>query len=545
MKRGFILILLYCILMIPAFAQQKQPAETETLRINTALVTLSVGVTDKQGQPLTNLKQADFAVYEDGQLQELDFFGAEDQPISFGLVLDRSQSMNEGGKLTNAVEAALAFLRAGNPQNEAFCLAFNETAGLLADFTSDYPKIGAGLSRLWGEGGTALYDAILAGLEKLASAKHRRRALIVITDGRDEHSQHKLSELIQRVQQNDAQIYAIGFYSLVEAEAYREEKPFVTLMDGTRVDNPRLVFKTLAAETGAETFFPKNAVELSGTIARIAASLRRQYTLAYYPSRQERDSRYRRLEVKVKNVGKQQIKTRQGYRLSEPLDPMAAEAPTTAKPPNPKPAPPTPTTTAPTATSATPAPPLLRETFDQPAPQWPQTDFAAVKNGRLYVNGDSVVPVGTFVYQNFEASVTATFLLPPQRSANSNANAGRGSVHLPTAVSLPLLGLSFRINEQGYYTFLLAASASGQGGAYKVLKTVNGTQTELTSWRRDTAIAMRNQIKIRCVGPKLELYVNNLRLDTLTDTSHAAGRLSLLFSSEAATFDDLMIKRLD
>ncbi len=321
-----------------AFAQTKpskpsrtNPDEQETLRISTELVTLSAGVTDKQGRPIANLTRESFAVYEDGRLQSIEFFGQEDQPISFGLLLDRSRSMNESGKIENAKAVAISFLRAGNPRNEAFCLAFNEAPSLVADFTSDYPKIESNLAGLQAEGGTALYDAISEGLGRLARAKHRRRALIVITDGRNQHSKLSLADLIRRAQRSGAQVYTVGFFSPIEADIYKGESRMAKLADGTEVDNPRFVFKALAAESGAETFFPRSAKELAETIAQIAASLRRQYTIAYYPANQSDDDRYRQIEVKLRGEGSGQwrVQTRRGYRLSEPISnaPAAETAP--------------------------------------------------------------------------------------------------------------------------------------------------------------------------------------------------------------------------
>ncbi len=511
----------------------------DTLHINTALITLSVGVNDKKGRPIANLTKESFEIFEDGKPQSIEFFGQEDQPISFGLLLDRSQSMNESAKIENAKAVAVSFFRAGNPQNEAFCVAFNESPSLIADFSPDYAKIESSLAGLQAEGGTALYDAIIEGLEKMARAKHRRRALVVITDGRDQHSKHSLDDLVKRAQQSDAQIYTVGFFSPVESEAYKGESQTVKLADGQEVDNPRFVFKTLAVETGAETFFPKSAKEFAGAVAQIAASLRRQYTLAYYPTNQSSDDRYRKITVKVKGEHGE-IKTRQGYRLSEPLVSAAAE-------PEVNPLAPRQTTEvvivplrAPQPVEAL-VPPVFQEKFDNPSAslvKWPQSGKCAVSKGRLNVAGECVVPVGDFIYEDFEASVTAAFLTRQQPSANNNVG----------FTNMSLIGLLFRINGNGYYELELSPPREGgigSSGFYKLLKIAGGEQTDLTGWRKDTAIAMRNQIKLRCVGSKLEIYVNNLRLDTLKDDSHKRGSISLVFSGEAATFDDLAIKKLN
>jgi Ca-activated chloride channel family protein len=522
------------------------PEEQAPLRINTALVTLSVGVNDKKGRPITNLTKESFEIFEDGKLQTIEFFGQEDQPISFGLLLDRSQSMSESAKIENAKAVAVSFLRAGNPLNEAFCMAFNESPSLVTDFTSDYAKIESSLSGLQAEGGTALYDAVIEGLDKLARAKHRRRALVVITDGRDQHSKRPLAELVRRAQQSEAQVYTVGFFSQLEANIYKDEGQTVKLADGKDVDNPLFVFKTLATETGAETFRPKSPKELAGVIEQIAASLRRQYTLAYYPTNQSTDDSYRRITVRLKG-GHGEVKTRQGYRLSETLGGAAAERATTP-----------PASRQPSTAVIAPrkenqpaeelAPPVFQENFDNPSSspvKWPQSGKCSVNKGKLNVAEECVVPVGAFIYNDFEASVTATFIIRPQRAANSGASSASGSINSTTSISLPTIGLSFRINENGYYTLLIAPAAGADGGFYKLLKIADGKQTELTSWRKDSAIALRNQIKLRCVGPRLEIYVNNLRLDSMKDDSHKQGSISLVFSGEAGMFDDLTIKKLN
>ena len=532
----------------PALVQTKpqkpsktNPEEPETLRINTALVTLSAGVADNKGRPISDLTPESFAVYEDGQLQTIEFFGQEDQPISFGLLLDRSQSMGETGKLENAKAVALSFLRAGNPQNEAFCLAFNEAPALITDFTSDYPKIEARLAQIGHDGGTALYDAIIEGLERLARARHRRRALVVITDGRDQHSRHSLAGLVRRAQQSDAQIYTVGFFSPVEAEAYRAEKRTVTLADGKEVDNPRFVFKTLADETGAETFFPKSAKEFADTIAQIAASLRRQYTIAYYPANQSNDDRYRQIEVKLRGEGsgQWQVQTRRGYRLAEPISNapvVEAAPPVTADATNRISVPMTPPRGLEPEEKIAPA--VYRETFDQPSSQWPQNEKSYIRKGKYYLTGEHVIPAAPYVYADFEASVSVEAIGGP-RDAGQRSSLGMTDVGTLTAA-----GLSFRINENGYYTLLIAPLPNGKEGLYKLFKVSGGRQTDLINWRKDSAITFRNQVKVRCAGSRIEIYVNQLRITAVNDDSHKEGRVSLVLSDGDAAFDDLLIRKL-
>ena len=193
------------------------------------------------------------------------------------------------------------------------------------------------------------------------------------------------------------------------------------------------------------------------------------------------------------------------------------------------------------------APPVLHENFDTQSGslvKWPQSGKCSVSKGKLYVTEECVVPAGAFIYDNFEAAVTATIIIRPQRSAGSGGSPS-GSVSLPDSISLPTIGIQFRINENGYYTLLLSPAGAGNGGLYKLFKFTNGKQTDLTSWRRDAAIAMRNQIKLRCAGSKLDIYINNLRIDTLKDDSHTRGSISLVFSGDAGMLDDLTVKKLN
>jgi VWFA-related protein len=519
---------------------KSKPDDQQTLRIDTALVTLSVGVESKKKIPIANLAQENFAVYEDGRIQTIAFFGREDEPISFGLLLDHSRSMGETGKLEMARAAAISFLRAGNTQNEAFLLSFNESATMVADFTSDFPKIESKLAQIQAGGGTALYDAIIESLDKLSQAKRRRRALVVITDGHDQHSKHSLDDLIRRAQQSDAQIYTIGFFSPVEIEAYRTESEKVMLSDGRKVDNPRFVFKTLAEETGSESFFPKSAAELDKTISQIAASLRRQYTIAYYPSDPDNYDRYRRISVKlIGEAGNQaRVQTRRGYRLPENPGRSAAAETASSKPDE---AQNIIMVVAPGTKSARVgdlAPPVYQEKFDNPSSDWPQNEKSSIKKGKYYLTGQTVIPVSTFVYSDFEASVVA-------EAIGGARGAGLRSVgRVYDAGVLTASGLSFRINESGYYTLLVAPYPSGKEGVYKLLKVSGGVQTDLINWRKDSAVTFRNSIKVRCVGSKIEIFINTLRVNVFNDEDHKEGRINLVVSDGEASFDDLSIKKL-
>lgn len=179
-----------------------------------------------------------------------------------------------------------------------------------------------------------------------------------------------------------------------------------------------------------------------------------------------------------------------------------------------------------------------KEKFDNPSTSWPQNEKVYVEKGKLNVKGDCVTPVGAYVYDDFEVTVVATLFTGAQRDEKQTSSA------VMDLTTLPTIGLSFRINQDGYYTALLSPLMGGREELYKLFKIVNGKQIELTSWRPDQAIKMRNEIKIRCAGSRIDLYVNAIRIADFKDESHKSGRLALVFSGGLGSFDDLVIKRL-
>ncbi len=182
-------------------------------------------------------------------------------------------------------------------------------------------------------------------------------------------------------------------------------------------------------------------------------------------------------------------------------------------------------------------PPVFKENFE-PGEGWLKTDQCYVSKGKYWVNGECMVPVGKHFWGDFELTVVAAAYTGGERSANQTSLGSAAEVKLPT------FGIIFRNNQQGYYRFLLAPLTGGKEGVYKLTKEVNGKEVELSSWRRDLIITFRNEIKLRCVGGRIEVSVNALRLANFTDDELKAGQISLFYSAGMGSFDDLVIKRL-
>jgi hypothetical protein len=119
-----------------------------------------------------------------------------------------------------------------------------------------------------------LPKTIASALCHLEAAKKRRQAIVVITDGADQHSRLKLEELIRLVQSSKALLFMVGFYSPQEYEIYKQSEKTLTLVTGREIDNPIVVFERLAKESGAESFFPTSKKGLEQALQEISSILR-------------------------------------------------------------------------------------------------------------------------------------------------------------------------------------------------------------------------------------------------------------------------------
>lgn len=303
-------------------AQVNQPPKTPTptpsksndnelIRIDTELVTLSATVTDKNGRYRADLKQSDFSVYEDGVKQELAYFTTGDRiPMSLGIVFDTSGSMED--KIEGVQDAVEHFVKSIAPADEIFLIEFNDDAEMVQDFTSDKTKILRSVANLEPRGSTALYDAILLGLQKMTSGKHRKRALLLLTDGNDTASSATLNEITSLARKSEVIVYGMGIGHGKQGDTHRGI--FVGQIKDT-VDMRTL--RSLADATGGNAYYLENAHEdgrdrIDEAAEEIAAELKQQYTLGYYPSNQKRDGAFRQIVVEVKDKSLR-VRTKRGY----------------------------------------------------------------------------------------------------------------------------------------------------------------------------------------------------------------------------------------
>jgi Ca-activated chloride channel homolog len=304
-----ILILALSLMALTVHAQQqgkngasRTPEDIgEVFRVDTRLVVCNAVVVDKNGHLVTDLKQSNFTVMENGQLQTISVFKREDVPVSMGLVIDNSGSMRD--KRAKVAAAALALVKESNKDDEVFVVNFNDEAFLdlphNEEFTNDIGEMEQALSRIDARGGTAMRDAIRMSIDHLREKAHKsKKVLVVVTDGNDNSSVINLENLVKSSLQSEVLIYAVGLLSEEEkGEAARAKKDL----------------SVLTGSTGGESFFPKDISEVDRIAHQVAHDIRSQYMIEYSPSNAAMDGSYRKIEVSVNAPGKLQVRTRSGY----------------------------------------------------------------------------------------------------------------------------------------------------------------------------------------------------------------------------------------
>jgi Ca-activated chloride channel family protein len=269
-----------------AGGQSVPPDPALSLRVDTTLVQIPVTVTDSLNRFVLGLQKADFLLSEDGQEQAIAYCSGEDAPLSVGLVFDESGSMDY--KLRTSQAAVSQFLKAMNTGDEAFLVEFGDSARVSVEFTTRIEEIEGALKKAKPGGLTAMLDAVNMALAEMKNAKNSRKAIVIISDGGDNHSQYTAAQIETLVRQADVQIYAMGVF----------EPTFSLGLPAEVVSGPRLLSE-ITAQTGGRAFAAALTSDLPSVAVRIAVELRNQYVVGYYPKNQNRDGKYRQVEVQL------------------------------------------------------------------------------------------------------------------------------------------------------------------------------------------------------------------------------------------------------
>jgi Ca-activated chloride channel family protein len=282
---------------------RKPPIHPAPLQVDVNLVVVNVTITDPYDRIVTGLEETNFQVFDEKVEQKIAAFSTEDAPISVGLIFDSSGSMSD--KIEKSKEAALQFFKTSNPQDEFMLINFSERPNLVSGFTSKFENLQDRMLFVKSGGKTALLDAIYLGLSEMKKATTNRKALLVISDGGDNHSRYTENDIKKAVKEADVQIYVVGIF---EPLASRSRTP-------EEAGGPGLL-AGLAETSGGRMFSVEDPNELPDIAEKISIELRNQYVLGYRPSNLVRDGRWRRIKVKLsppKGLPPLQVYARTGY----------------------------------------------------------------------------------------------------------------------------------------------------------------------------------------------------------------------------------------
>jgi Ca-activated chloride channel homolog len=273
-----------------------------TLRVDSSLVLIPAQVTTREGSPIMDLTRKDFRIYEDGAEQKISYFAKDDAPVSIGFLLDSSGSMRN--KKQKSSEAAAAFFRTANSDDEFFLIEFDERPKLAVPFTQDTGLLYHEISHARPYGRTSLFDAIHMALGVMKTARHDRKALVIVSDGGDNRSRRTFTSIKGDMLEADVQLYAMGIFDPEGAsQGSREE-----------AEGPQ-VLDHLAEITGGRHFPVLNVSTLPEVSTRIGQLLRNRYLLGYNPTNASRDGRYRgvKLDLMAPVDAGARVQYRKGY----------------------------------------------------------------------------------------------------------------------------------------------------------------------------------------------------------------------------------------
>jgi Ca-activated chloride channel homolog len=312
-----------------AQSERTNPAQKDDrIIVGTNLVTLNVIVTDSKGRYVSALERDKFEIYDDKVKQEIAHFSANDSPVSLGIVCEIHDSTPDRAR---AMLAAIKnFTSTLSNRDDYFFVAFSKYGSVNTGFIPSLEQLTDHLKFVKPGGPSAFYDAVFLASQRLRTAPNLKKALLVISDGRDEHSQHSYKELRNRLRTFDAQIYAIGIadptndhfagYGRWVFEDITRESGRRSFLLNSEASLGRAVLSELSRASGGVTYFPQSETEpeLTAICTQISVELRQQYTLGFY-SRQPDASKWHRLKVRVikpEGSASLTLSYREGYQLA-------------------------------------------------------------------------------------------------------------------------------------------------------------------------------------------------------------------------------------
>jgi Ca-activated chloride channel family protein len=273
--------------------------DDEVIKIDTELVNLNVRVVDRNNRSINSLQEKEFKIYEDGNLQKIDFFSKSEVPTNYAIVVDNSGSMRQ--QLDKVIEAGKILVNTNRPDDESMIIRFvgRDKISIEKPFTPNKTDLNDALDNMFIEGGqTAIIDAVYLAVENVddyerskKAEDRKRRALILVSDGEDRNSFYNEKQLFDLLRESEVQIYVVGLI-----DDLSKEGGFIGKSPQSKA---KAFLERLAAESGGKAYFPSSTAELPSLAKEISNELRTQYSIGYIPSNDRHDGTYRSIKVAI------------------------------------------------------------------------------------------------------------------------------------------------------------------------------------------------------------------------------------------------------
>lgn len=343
-KKIFGLGVLISLLLLSGVVLNAQNKEDEVIKVNTALVNIPVIVSDRQGRNIAGLQTQNFTVFEDGKQQKIEYFASQESPISVALLLDTSRSTQE--VLGKIKKAAKGFVKQLQPSDRCLIVSFDNDVEILSELTSDHKTLEKAIknAEIGERFGTVMQDAVYNVVNKQLAKVKGRKAIIMLTDGKDFGSNTTKSDLLYRLEESDTLIYSV-FYNTgniprrfgnnrIQFPNRRNrtggprprQNPFPDNFPRPNIENARqrnqkaneeaIAFLEQMANATAGRLYQKDVTDLDETFKLIADELRKQYLIGYYPEISEAKKTTHHIKVRVDKTDAV-VRAKNSYRSKE------------------------------------------------------------------------------------------------------------------------------------------------------------------------------------------------------------------------------------
>lgn len=287
--------------MLGSSAGAREGLGPPTFRTDTRLILVPVTVTDRRGSPIMGLTAESFTVLDGNLEQNIVSFSQENVPCSVGVIFDISGSMKY--KLSQAKAALHALFRYFEPKDEAMLMSVSDRPSILTGFTSDFGSVTGSVMFAEAGGNTALVDTIYLALAKMQTARNPRKALLVISDGVDNHSRYSKGELMSAASEADVEIHSIA---ILEDPA---AKKAIELQEESR---GRAFLNDTSQRNGGMHLVVRNESEMNQAAVNIGRMMRSQYIIGYHPSGNHLVGKWHAIQVKL-GIPETRVHARHGY----------------------------------------------------------------------------------------------------------------------------------------------------------------------------------------------------------------------------------------